>query len=138
MRTSILAAILSAALAVALAGASACGRSSEASEDHGGETLAKSAKDPWFGESLSAFALVERSGSAVSLADLRGDPFVMDFVFTTCSGPCPKLSTNMERLQTELASSRVRLVSISVDPAHDTPEILRAYAERFHADKERW
>lgn len=101
-------------------------------------TLAVASDDAWTGPSLPAFALTERSGRRAELRDLAGQPFVLDFVFTTCTGPCPAMSRNMRTLQDVLASSRARLVSFSVDPPRDTPEVLTKYAEGFGADPARW
>jgi cytochrome oxidase Cu insertion factor (SCO1/SenC/PrrC family) len=85
------------------------------------------------------FRLTERSGRTVSAADLKGKVWVADFIFTRCMGPCPRLSRAMAGLQSSLAAAPdARLVSITVDPSHDTPAALAAYAERFEADKERW
>lgn len=69
--------------------------------------------------------------------DLAGRPWIVDFVYTTCPGPCPALSANMARLQRSLPPP-VRLVSVTVDPEHDTPGALAEYAKRFGADPARW
>jgi len=69
--------------------------------------------------------------------DLLGHPWVADFIFTRCAGPCPLMSLKMAALQRVLPPA-VRLVSFSVDPDHDTPEVLQAYAKRFGADPRRW
>lgn len=85
------------------------------------------------------FVLIERSGKRVTLADLLGKVWVVNFFYTECTDTCPLQSANMARLQADLANERdVRLVSISVDPEHDTPEVLAEYAARFRADPERW
>jgi protein SCO1/2 len=88
------------------------------------------------------FRLVERSGRTVSRDELLGSPWIADFVFTRCAGVCPVLSARMARLQEKLqvggAPSSLRLVSFSVDPAHDTPDVLRAYAERYGASERGW
>jgi protein SCO1/2 len=90
------------------------------------------------------FTLTERSGRSVSAADLRGAIWVANFVFTACPGMCPGLSARMASLQQRLqpegqgGGPEVRLVSFSVDPEHDTPRVLRDYADRFRADPERW
>jgi protein SCO1/2 len=85
------------------------------------------------------FALTERSGRRVTLADLRGKVWIANFFYTECPDTCPLQSAHMARLQDELAPKPdVRLVSISVDPEHDTPEVLAEYAARFEADPERW
>jgi protein SCO1 len=96
---------------------------------------------------VPAFSLTERHGSTVSAADLAGRVWVADFVFTRCPDICPVLSTRMASLQERLNGERlngklaardapVRLVSISVDPVHDTPEALAAYADHYHAGPE--
>jgi protein SCO1/2 len=89
--------------------------------------------------SVPEFQLTERSGRTVGLQDLRGKVWIADFIFTRCAGPCPMLSRRMASLQKRHAGrDGLMLVSISVDPARDTPEVLRAYAERYAADPQRW
>jgi cytochrome oxidase Cu insertion factor (SCO1/SenC/PrrC family) len=82
-------------------------------------------------------SLVERSGRRMRIADLAGTPWVADFVYTHCSGTCPLLSAEMARLRHRVGQG-VRLVSFSVDPARDTPEVLAAYAQRFGAPRDGW
>ena len=85
------------------------------------------------------FSLVDSRGSDVALADLEGAPWVAGFIFTSCAGICPRMSTEMARVQELLPpDSPVKLVSITVDPGHDTPEVLQGYAARFGARPERW
>jgi protein SCO1/2 len=85
---------------------------------------------------LPPFSLVERSGETLSRDDLSGEPWVADFIFTRCTGTCPALSARMAELRREIQKRglQVRLVSFSVDPTHDTPEVLREYAAHFGAD----
>lgn len=89
---------------------------------------------------LPPFELVDGSGKKVSRSDLEGQVWVADFIFTNCAGICPILSARMAEIQKALAEGGVdaRLVSISVDPARDSPEAMRAYGERFKADPARW
>jgi cytochrome oxidase Cu insertion factor (SCO1/SenC/PrrC family) len=88
---------------------------------------------------LPDFSLVDSRGSDVTLADLEGAPWVAGFIFTSCAGICPRMSTEMARVQESLPpDSPVKLVSITVDPVHDTPEVLQGYAARFGARPERW
>ena len=89
---------------------------------------------------VPAFALTERSGRSVTEAELQGRPWVADFIFTQCSGVCPILSSRMAGLQRALKDARIqaRLVSFSVDPTRDSPQVLRNYAERLRADPEGW
>ena len=85
------------------------------------------------------FVLAERSGTDVRLSDLLGRVWVADFIFTHCAGPCPLLSAQMQALQAPLREMPdTRLVSFSVDPERDTPEVLSEYADRYLADEDRW
>jgi protein SCO1/2/putative membrane protein len=87
---------------------------------------------------LGDFRLVERSGRTVTAADLADRVAIASFVFTRCPLQCPKITSVMKGLQSRLAGSGVTLVSISVDPEHDTPAVLTDYARRFGADPDRW
>lgn len=90
---------------------------------------------------LPAFTLVSSAGRPLGDADLRGQVWIADFIFTHCPGVCPLLSTEMAKLQTALEKAgldEVRLVSFSVDPMRDTPEVLAAYAQRYGAEDGRW
>ena len=75
--------------------------------------------------------------SPLDLRALRGRVWIADFVYTRCAGPCPMLSANMASLQKRLPKS-VGLLSFTVDPDHDSPEALTAYARDFQADPQRW
>lgn len=98
-----------------------------------------SAGPPVLGQ-VPDFRLLERSGEPLTRGDLAGTPWVADFVFTQCSGVCPALSTRMAELRRTLRERGLaaRLVSFSVDPVRDTPDVLRAYAQRFGADDRSW
>lgn len=78
------------------------------------------------------FTLVERSGRRVSREDLAGRWWIADFIFTRCTGICPILTARMSSIAAELSripgGDDVRLVSFTVDPAWDTPEVLSRYA----------
>ncbi len=89
---------------------------------------------------VPAFSLISSAGQPLSQASLSGKIWIADFVFTHCPGICPTLSAHMAKLQGALARQGldVQLVSFTVDPANDTPEVLTAYAQRFHADAARW
>ncbi|MDE2142570.1 MAG: SCO family protein [Elusimicrobia bacterium] len=75
--------------------------------------------------------------SPLDLRALRGRVWIADFVYTRCAGPCPMLSANMAGLQKRLPKS-VGLLSFTVDPDHDSPEVLTEYARKFGADPQRW
>ncbi|MDQ2825108.1 MAG: SCO family protein [Verrucomicrobiota bacterium] len=84
------------------------------------------------------FQLINQNGESFSSDRLVGKIWIADFIFTTCPGPCPMISTRMSELQKPLEKSDVHLVSFSVDPEKDTPEVLRGYAEKLHAQPTRW
>jgi protein SCO1/2 len=84
------------------------------------------------------FQFVNQNGQPFGSAELAGKIWIADFVFTSCPGPCPMISSRMSELQRPLEKTDVHLVSVSVDPEKDTPEALRGYAERLHAQPGRW
>jgi cytochrome oxidase Cu insertion factor (SCO1/SenC/PrrC family) len=89
--------------------------------------------------SVPEFSLVERNGNKATLADMRGKVWIADFIYTTCTDTCPTQSAAMAGLQEKFGdASALRFVSFSVDPEHDTPEVLSRYAERFKASADRW
>src|SRR5262249_37844945 len=105
---------------------------------HAGDTppLAEGPDD--FG-SVGTFAFTERSGRTVTQDSLHGRVWVVGCFFTCCTDSCPQLSGSLARLQHELAGEpNVRLVSLTVDPDHDTPETLNRYAGTYNADADRW
>lgn len=85
--------------------------------------------------SIPDFTLMERSGDNLSRDDLAGEPWIADFIFTRCSGVCPVLSARMADLRRAVHRHglRTRFVSFTVDPVHDTAEVLRTYAGRYEA-----
>ena len=87
---------------------------------------------------LGKFRLTERSGRAITDADLAGRVWVASFIFTHCPLSCPRITSVMKGIQAKLAGTNVQLVSISVDPDRDTPQALTVYARRFAADADRW
>ena len=88
--------------------------------------------------SVPSFQLVNQKGQSFGTAQLAGKVWIADFIFTACPGPCPMISSRMSELQKPLANSDVHLVSFTVDPAKDTPEVLSGYAEKLHAHPGRW
>jgi len=88
---------------------------------------------------VEKFNLTERSGASFTEADLKNHIWIADFIFTSCGGPCPRMSARMSQLQTALAEApEVRLISFTVDPERDTPEVLSRYANRYEADPDKW
>jgi protein SCO1 len=88
---------------------------------------------------IPAFSLTNQEEEEVSLESLRGQVWVADVIFTRCAGPCPKMTQIMSEIQGGLpAEARVKLITLTTDPTHDTPAVLRAYARRFGASPARW
>jgi protein SCO1/2 len=85
-----------------------------------------------------SFSFVDQHNQVVTLDAMRGEPFVADFVYTQCTSACPMLTSKMVLLQRSLGGVGVRFVSFSVDPAHDTPDALAAYARRWNEHEARW
>jgi protein SCO1 len=84
------------------------------------------------------WSLVEKGGERLGKQALSGHVFIADFIFTTCTTACPRLSAKLAALQRKLPDPSLRFVSFSVDPARDTPELLRAYAEKWRPGETRW
>ena len=84
------------------------------------------------------FQLVNQNGQPFGSAQLNGKIWIADFIFTSCPGPCPMISTRMSELQKPLEKTDVHLVSFTVDPARDTPRVLLGYAEKLQAEPGRW
>jgi protein SCO1/2 len=86
---------------------------------------------------VPAVRLVRDDGKAVSLPDEMNDgrPIVLNFIFTTCTTICPLMSSTFAQFERRLGADadKVHLMSISIDPEHDTPARLSEYARKFHA-----
>lgn len=98
------------------------------------DTLGNAAARRWFTD----LPVIERSGRELRFYSdvLEGKIAVVDFIFTRCSGVCPMLSATMGGLQRrlgDLVGREVVLVSISIDPEHDSPAVLDGFARRFQA-----
>ncbi|HEY5992275.1 MAG TPA: SCO family protein [Candidatus Udaeobacter sp.] len=97
------------------------------------------------GDGMPLFSLTNQNGERISMDTFRGQPFVLTFVFTRCPVPnfCPRMSNNFEELQTAIKTgtgtlANARLLSITLDPEFDTPQVLNAYAASHQADPKVW
>ena len=86
---------------------------------------------------LHDFSLTNQSGQAVSLESLEGRITVVNVVFSRCPTQCRRLSAQMQRIQARIPSG-VRLVTLTADPVHDTPEVLGRYGKEYGASPEKW
>jgi protein SCO1/2 len=87
--------------------------------------------------------LTDQDGKTVRLDDFHGKCVLVSFVFTTCNGTCPATTHNLYRVQEALRASPdgaepVAFVSITLDPAIDTPPILKRYAQTYGCDQKSW
>lgn len=87
---------------------------------------------------VKPFSLLDSTGRVVTRETLLGKPWIVGFVFTRCTGPCPRITANMRKIQDMVKDDDVRLVTISVDPEYDTPAVLTEYAHNIGADTARW
>jgi protein SCO1/2 len=90
-----------------------------------------------------SFNLTDQSGATFSSQSLAGHVTLLDFVYTYCTDACPIMSATFQDAQRKLGNdkllgSKVMLVSLSVDPVHDTPPVMADYAQRFQADPNSW
>ena len=85
------------------------------------------------------FTLTSQDGQPFSSGALQGKIWVADFIYTTCTGPCPRMTSQMREVQDAIVKiSEVKLVSFTVDPARDTPQVLADYAKTHGASFEHW
>ncbi|MGM0754146.1 MAG: SCO family protein [Bacillota bacterium] len=88
-------------------------------------------------------AAVDQNGENTSLSELnKGKIVIADFIFTNCDTVCLPMTANMAKLQKKVTDAgledELQLVSISVDPEHDTPEVLKEYSSRYEMEDENW
>lgn len=106
--------------------------------------LRRTARDYGRGElsrfsAVPEFSGVTQTGSAVTRSALAGKVWIADFIFTTCRGICPGMTSKMRSLAGQLRDEPgVRFVSFTVDPETDTPEVLARYGTEYGADPSRW
>jgi protein SCO1/2 len=94
------------------------------------------------GEVLSTFRLQREDGSELILGEGQAGPVLFTFLYTRCPMPefCPLTVNRLQAVQKALEglAPAARLVAITLDPAHDTPEVLAAFAQQVGADPARW
>ena len=89
---------------------------------------------------LPAFELTDERGQRFGTEQLKGRVWAADFVFTSCPTVCPKLTARMAEIQhrSRHLGEAFHVVTFTVDPENDTPEVLAAYAHSYHANAARW
>ena len=103
-----------------------------------GVRIPESANRLRVGDVVPDFELVDQNGRAAHLLDSRGSVTVVNFIYTRCPMPdvCPRLSANFAYLSKKLPEAR--LLTVTLDPLHDTPEILKEYASHLNGRPEHW
>jgi protein SCO1 len=98
----------------------------------------RAAKLPDYGH-VPEFEMTDSQGRHFDSKQIADKVWVVDFIYTNCPGPCPRMTSEMHSVQKQLKGDPdVRMISISVDPAHDTPPVLDAFAHRFDGPNDQW
>jgi len=88
---------------------------------------------------VANFTLFDSNSDEFTLNHLKGKVWLANFIFTTCSDICPIMSKNIASLhRSYVLENGVEMVSISVNPEYDTPEVMASYAEKFNAKTGKW
>lgn len=92
------------------------------------------------GDAVPEFKLVDQDGRPFTTSELDGRQTLITFIFTRCPVPefCPLIAQKMQAVQRQVSDEDVRFVSVTLDPEHDRPAVLREYARSLEADFARW
>ena len=95
---------------------------------------------PEVGVEVPDVALTDDSGAAIRVSDYRGKALAITFIYTRCPLPdyCPRMNSNFATAIRDLADARCQWLSVTIDPANDTPQLLADYAKQFSARDGRW
>lgn len=96
--------------------------------------------EPNASETVADFTATTQSNETLNLEDLSGKWWIADFIFTNCTSVCLPMTHHMIILQEKLTEENlpIELVSFSVDPDYDSPEVLKEYAESYDVDLDSW
>lgn len=104
----------------------------EAQNRYGGDALLTIGEVP-------EFSFTNQNNKTVTNEDYKGKVYVVEFFFTTCPDICPIMNQNMVKIQDEfMGNPKVGMASFTIDPAHDTPEVLKEYAQNMGINKPQW
>lgn len=88
---------------------------------------------------VPAFSFTNQDGKQITNQDFKDKVYIVEFFFTTCPSICPIMTENMLKIQNEfLGNPKVAIASVSIDPAHDTPQVLKEYAKNKGITKLQW
>ncbi len=89
--------------------------------------------------SVPEWTLTNQEGTPFSSTELRGQLYIANFIFSRCPSVCPKMLKDSEKLQQDLAKlSNVKMLTFTVDPKHDTPQVLKKLSEQYNAKVGFW
>jgi protein SCO1/2 len=105
----------------------------------GEKELAANGKDTIY-HSIPPFKFVNQDGETITEKNYEGKIYVADYFFTTCKSICPKMATELQRVQDKFAYTNglVQILSHTVNPENDSVPVLKAYSEMVHADTKMW
>jgi len=86
---------------------------------------------------IQPFTLTNQFGAEIVLSDLKGQPWLADIIFTRCPTVCPHMTQTLAELRKSLPKT-IRYVSLTTDPAHDTPEVMNAFAKAHGSNDGNW
>ncbi|WP_335871991.1 SCO family protein [Bacillus sp. 2205SS5-2] len=92
-------------------------------------------------KTINDFSVTDQNGEAFKREDLNGKVTLSDFIFTNCTTVCPPMTFNMAKIQDMLVKDDVtnfQIASFSVDPAVDSPDILKEYISKYDANEDSW
>jgi protein SCO1/2 len=91
------------------------------------------------GKTVPDFSFIDQHGNTITNEDFNGKVWVAEFFFSTCPDICPIMNRNMTLIQDKFfANSNLAIASFTIDPEHDTPEVLKKYAESYNITKPQW
>src|SRR4051794_7218475 len=129
-REKLLTALLWSVLGIAMAGVIAMGVYAKLIRNRDAGAVRNVVVDQsWEPFPAPTFSLIDQNGKSFGSEQLKGKPYVAAFIFTHCAGACPMMTQKMAKLQKAVPDPDVQLVSFTVDPERDTPEVLKTYAK---------
>ena len=89
---------------------------------------------------MPKFQAIDHTGKSFTSKDVEGELWLTNVIFTRCNNVCPPMTANMSKVQSELKKEgiNIKIVSFSVDPEYDQPEVLTEFAKKYHADLSNW
>jgi protein SCO1/2 len=103
------------------------------------EMVDPSLLDKGIGHRIGDFNLTNQHGENITLADVKGKVFVVEYFFTTCMTICPKMTEQMTRVQAKFRNNEnVKMLSFTVNPDYDDVAVLKAYSDKYNAQAGQW